>query len=135
MYEKYYFFAEATLLFLFSHAPLNTTINKTFNANPIANAKYHAQAGEARPNTGSKIVIEGAVLSIPSKMTIAPVIPPDNIFAENIGNGAASAYGIAASVAQVAPIINVETALLRSPSSNSFGATQHAIAAAIGGII
>lgn len=106
-----------------------------FSARPIASAKYHAQAGEASPKTGSRIVIEGAVLSIPKRMTIAPVMPPESIFAENIGNGAANAYGIAASVAQVAPITMVETAFPLSASVNNLGATQQAIAAAIGGII
>lgn len=74
-----------------SQALLKTTINKTFSASPIASAKYQAQAGEASPNTGSKMVIDGAVLSIPKSITIAPVMPPERMLALNIGNGAASA--------------------------------------------
>lgn len=92
--------------------------------------QYH---GFSKPIKGSKIPIPGAIRSTFNMIVIAPVIPPAKVLAAIIGNGAASAYGIAGSVATVIPTRKALQLAARSCFVNNFGRIQVAIAAAIGG--
>lgn len=75
----------------------------------------------------------GAILCTLNIIDKAPAIPPASVLAAIIGIGAARAYGIAGSVATVAPTINALILELRSYLVKRLGRIHVAIAAAIGG--